>query len=320
MRIGFPEPNNSATNEAPQPTSAPQPTDLHEEAKNMFAQQIAAHVSAIGATAARASNWDIRDLLPDWVQRHLPDWAQKNSPPPAPEQMDWNAELQRRTARGQLLQLFGQFPDTTNSPARAQMVDDALRQGKVILSPKLNAFSEDPYADRVSLPVDPDRTGTVVVVSPYGPRQKENAPAGQMEFHPGVDFRNNDPQGPRRALSPKNGTILKIEPNSSVGGNQIFVLHDDGSMSGFAHTGALPGLGEGDEVYSGQQIGISDGSGTKNMHTHYSYYPPGTPIDPQTRKPINAGEHDPTASVRSPVVPITTVFQNFRASKDYSYK
>jgi len=327
MRVGFPEPKDTTVQEspppasAPQAASAPQPGDLHEEARNLIAQQIAAHVNAVGPAAARASALDVRDLLPDWVSRHLPDWARRKGPPAAPPEMSWDEELQRRTARGHLLQLFGQFPDTTNSPDRAQMVNDALRQGSVILSPKLNQFPEDPSTNHVQLPVDPDRTsGTVVVVSPYGPRHMDNAPPGLMEFHPGIDFRNRDRASPLRVLSPKNGTILRIEPNALKGGNQIFVLHDDGSISGFSHTGTLQGVEEGDEVHSGQQIGVSDGSGTIKMHTHYSYYPPGTPIDPQTRKPINTGEHDLSAGTRSPVDPFATVFQNFVPGRDYRYE
>jgi murein DD-endopeptidase MepM/ murein hydrolase activator NlpD len=158
----------------------------------------------------------------------------------------------------------------------------------IFLSGK-EAHPDDPYKDRVSWPVEPEvGDNNVVVRSPYGPRVRNN----RLEFHVGVDYRSRlaPPGGP--VFSPMNGTILRIEENSAEGGNQIFILHDDGSISGFSHTRVLKGLQEGDEVYVGQQIGNSDGSGTKAPdgkpapHTHHSYYPPGTPIDPLTLKPI----------------------------------
>jgi murein DD-endopeptidase MepM/ murein hydrolase activator NlpD len=83
---------------------------------------------------------------------------------------------------------------------------------------------------------------------------------------------------------------LRIEPNSKGGGNQIFVLLDDGTIVGFSHTKWMDGMQEGDEVYAGQQVGESDGSGTTEPHTHMSVYPPGTPIDEITAPPVLKGQ------------------------------
>lgn len=73
-----------------------------------------------------------------------------------------------------------------------------------------------------------------------------------------------------KIFSTQDGEVLTVNQNAR-GGNQIIILNDDGTVSGYAHTGALNGIKAGVEVYAGQQIGISDGSGTGAPHLHYTF-------------------------------------------------
>jgi hypothetical protein len=77
---------------------------------------------------------------------------------------------------------------------------------------------------------------------------------------------------------------------------------EQSSISAFFHTGSLKGMEEGDEVYAGQHVGYSDDSGVGRPHTHYSYFPPGTPIDPRTGLPMRGNDdHDRNAPARTQV-------------------
>jgi murein DD-endopeptidase MepM/ murein hydrolase activator NlpD len=221
------------------------------------------------------------------------------------------------------LEQLRQFGEDANSPDKQALLRSLIRQRPFArISPK-DPYPEDPYRDRTAWPVRPDASGKVTVRSPYGKRWLPGAPG--PEFHPGADFDN--PIG-GDVFAPKNGTILRIEPNSRGGGNQIFILCDDGSIIGISHTKWLEGMQEGDEVYAGQHVGVSDGSGTFSKrdgklhpHTHISLYPPGTPVDvllaPPTLKgaspseeyysarkpPWNPRDHDISAQTRLQVDP-----------------
>lgn len=132
------------------------------------------------------------------------------------------------------------------------------------------------------------------ITSGFGPRGKV-AP-GSSKNHNGVDF--DAPVG-TAIRSTHDGTIHTIgnEPGSS--GNFILIQNDDGSMSGYAHTGALPTLRQGQKVRSGERIGESDNSGrTTGPHLHYTYRP-GTKAQPATRK-------------TRPVDPFKTVFKGMK--------
>jgi len=85
--------------------------------------------------------------------------------------------------------------------------------------------------------------------------------------HNGVDIRN--PAG-GNALASDSGTILDVTQHPR-GGNQIRILHEDGSVSGYAHTRPRPGLQAGQPVNGGDVIGESDGSGGVTPHLHYTY-------------------------------------------------
>jgi murein DD-endopeptidase MepM/ murein hydrolase activator NlpD len=79
------------------------------------------------------------------------------------------------------------------------------------------------------------------------------------------------------------GEVIEVNYNRG-GGNQIFIRHKDGSISGYAHTVAAEGITKGTRVYGGQHIGNSDSSGYARLggaHLHYTYKP-GTPFSPAT--------------------------------------
>lgn len=237
------------------------------------------------------------------------------SPPPPIVHRTWDEELAARSQSGTRQNAFEEwgetfwsylgYPISPDEKLRRQKARELEAEGRrpMYFGPR-DPLPDDPYKDRVAWPVKPEPgKPDVVVVSPWG---KRTLPSGD-EFHPGVDFRNRKD---RPAFSPLNGTILRIERNAGGGGNQIFILNDDGSIVGFAHTGALDGLQEGDEVYAGQLIGMSDGSGGTPAkppvpHTHISYYPPGTPVDPRTRKPMQGpNPHDLSTKARTQSNPL----------------
>jgi RHS repeat-associated protein len=137
-----------------------------------------------------------------------------------------------------------------------------------------------PYtAPVISLPT---RTG--VVTEGFGPRI--HPVTGQAQQHNGTDFRA--PKG-AEILSTQDGKVASVT-SGGPGGNQIMVKNNDGSLSGYAHTGAAEGVKKGAEVTSGQVIGKSDGSGrATGAHLHYTYRPGSTqspattatkPVDP----------------------------------------
>ena len=103
--------------------------------------------------------------------------------------------------------------------------------------------------------------------------------------HNGVDIRAriNTP-----IFTTQDGAVTNVYTDSR-GGDQIIIQNNDGSISGYAHTGPLPTLTEGTNVSSGQQIGISNGSGGVVPHLHYTYRP-GTIENPAT---LNTSTVDP---------------------------
>ena len=111
-------------------------------------------------------------------------------------------------------------------------------------------------------------TNYPVVTGPYGPRGGG--------FHSGIDIRN--PSG-GTTYAVDSGIVIKAW-HDSRGGNQILILNDDGTVSGYAHT--TPNVKEGQRVTEGQPIGYSDDSGSGAPHLHYTYRPcPTCPkIDP----------------------------------------
>jgi RHS repeat-associated protein len=88
--------------------------------------------------------------------------------------------------------------------------------------------------------------------------------------HNGADMPNpvGDP-----IVAPEGGTV-KIVPNSGAGGNEVFVTTPNGNVWGNAHTGAAPGLENGQWVDEGQVIGHTDTSGdSRGGHDHVTFRP-----------------------------------------------
>jgi murein DD-endopeptidase MepM/ murein hydrolase activator NlpD len=104
-------------------------------------------------------------------------------------------------------------------------------------------------------------TDHLLVTSEYGDREIEGTP----DFHNGVDLRA-PLESPIRAVD--DGIVTEVLTNS-VGGNQIRILHPDGYVSGYAHTGAV--VEPGQKVKRGGVIGYSDGSGGVKPHLHLTY-------------------------------------------------
>jgi murein DD-endopeptidase MepM/ murein hydrolase activator NlpD len=262
--------------------------------------------------------------IPEEHQRTWLEWLQSLIESPEPKlpvevtprsDVGWDEELRQRAAAGarnrHRQEQFDNYraqsgkPISPDEQLKRDIAADLRRRGKepLYFSPKA-AHPDDPYKDRTAWPAQPqfqDGETDVTVVSPWGLRFNDT------NFHPGLDFRNRPG---RPAFSPKNGTILAIS-QSPRGGNEVFILLDDGSIVSFAHTRALDDgqgrkLDVGDEVYAGQLIGWSDGSGVDGSgkpvtaHTHISYYPPGTPVDPDTKKPLQGPRpHDPSTMART---------------------
>ena len=83
--------------------------------------------------------------------------------------------------------------------------------------------------------------GAGPVTSPYGPRGSG--------FHYGMDI-GNPLGGP--VVASDGGTVISVAPGPN-GENQVIILNDDGSVSGYAHL--VQGISVGDHVDEGQVIG-----------------------------------------------------------------
>ena len=100
-----------------------------------------------------------------------------------------------------------------------------------------------------------------VITAPFG------EPRGGGRGHSGVDLRAR--MG-APIFAPFRGTVRSVFAGGR-GGDSILIDNADGSVSGFAHTGALNGLRSGQTVRPGQQIGVSNGSGTGAPHLHLTH-------------------------------------------------
>jgi RHS repeat-associated protein len=135
--------------------------------------------------------------------------------------------------------------------------------------PSSTSADQQAQKQQPALPVNPTANGKIVITSSFGPREAPTP--GASTNHNGVDYRNPE-GGP--VYAPQDGTVDFAGPRSP-GGNTIRISNDDGSQNGFAHTAPAEGIVEGAKVTRGQQVGVSDGSGTKDAHTHMTYTPPG---------------------------------------------
>ncbi len=124
------------------------------------------------------------------------------------------------------------------------------------------------------------------ITSLFGMRR--NGATGAMEGHKGLDI------GAARGtpvIAAQSGTIIKHYTSSSYG-NVIFIKHDDGRETRYAHLNHFqPGYGVGSYVNQGAIIGYVGNTGkSRGDHLHFEIRENGTPIDP-----LKAIKSDPLA-------------------------
>ena len=119
-----------------------------------------------------------------------------------------------------------------------------------------------------------------LITSEFGDRDIDDDGVKES-FHNGIDARARLGSS---IFATDGGTVLDVGSNPR-GGNQIRILHEDGSVSGYAHTGAV--VEPGQQVRQGEIIGHSDGSSTIHPHLHYTYRPKlgAPPVDPRSFLP-----------------------------------
>jgi murein DD-endopeptidase MepM/ murein hydrolase activator NlpD len=183
--------------------------------------------------------------------------------------------------RDGLLRPGGETERTLDRVVKPEMLAQAQKPA--------GAAAQQPGGVSISSPVTKQ-----TVIRGFGPRPRPLPGASTM--HNGVDFKA--PLG-TAIHSTHDGTVKTIGNEPASSGNFILIQNDDGSMSGYAHTGALPALRQGQKVRSGQRIGESDNSGrTTGPHLHYTYRP-GTKAQPASRR-------------TRPVDPLKTVFKGMK--------
>lgn len=199
---------------------------------------------------------------------------------PLPE--NWAAQLMVSARRHGLSDRLGELHDTLKpeqkaGPNGADWRDALDARVLAFTAPRDATATAHPVAAEVvasAAPVSSDMCWPVaagpegpVITSPFGPRRAPEA--GASTFHPGVDFQAH---AGTPIQTPQAGVVIEAGPRAK-GGGTIMVQYDDGSLGGFAHTGAMPGLKVGDRVGACTVIGVSDGSGTNNPHLHYTFRP-----------------------------------------------
>ena len=165
----------------------------------------------------------------------------------------------------------------TSRPAESKAEDVQNRVVKPMLLAQAQkpagAAAQQPGGATISWPV-----AKPVISSGFGPRPRPLPGASTM--HRAIDF--DAPLG-AAIRSTQDGKVHTIGNEPASSGNFILIQNDDGSMSGYAHTGVISTLRQGQRVRSGQKIGVSNGSGNiTKPHLHYTYRP-GTQAQPAIR-------------------------------------
>ena len=120
--------------------------------------------------------------------------------------------------------------------------------------------------------------GSGVVTSEFG---EITATRGNRP-HNGIDISN--PLG-GKVVASDSGTVISTAPSSN-GTNQVIILNNDGSVSGYAHVSST--LAKGQRVSEGEIVGTTDVSGlSTGPHIHYTYKPNrnSSRIDPRVHLP-----------------------------------
>lgn len=151
------------------------------------------------------------------------------------------------------------------------LAHSANESGKTLLE-RINEKLTKIMRGTVSWPTDHS-----TVTSSFDP-ERVHPVTGATRPHNGTDIRARLGDS---IYATQVGTVTEISL-SQRGGNQIIIRNLDGSISGYAHVGAVDGISIGSQVTSGQLIATSDGSGVGTApHLHYTYRP-GTVFHPAT--------------------------------------
>lgn len=120
----------------------------------------------------------------------------------------------------------------------------------------------------------------------------------EWRLHAGIDLVSQPGPGPVVAAAA--GTVSDVSWSDS-GGNRVAIEHAGGITTRYLHLAESSNLGVGEQVYSGQQVGVegSTGASTGN-HLHFEVRVDGEPIDPapfmlSRGAPLNGAAVPPTS-------------------------
>lgn len=117
------------------------------------------------------------------------------------------------------------------------------------------------------------------VTSGFGGRPDPTDP-DHSHFHPGIDFSAHTGTP---VLSPWDGKVKSVYGgNSSAGGFQLIIEHNNGYTTGYAHLREAPALSPGQKVKQGKIIAYTGGTGTHTTgpHLHFTLRKNGNLVDP----------------------------------------
>ncbi|MBI5137535.1 MAG: M23 family metallopeptidase [Nitrospirae bacterium] len=158
------------------------------------------------------------------------------------------------------------FPPDSPPPRKRLPIDDFLELGST--PPALMAQASGDASTARQTDSQPETklewpTDHRVYRNGFGSRTL----AGKPDFHTGMDIRAHKGD---RVKAADHGQVIDVS-HTEKGGNQIRIRHEDGSITGYAHT--RPTVKMGQTVDRGETIGHSDGSGNVVPHLHFTYRP-----------------------------------------------
>ncbi|MDO5067446.1 MAG: peptidoglycan DD-metalloendopeptidase family protein [Propionibacteriaceae bacterium] len=115
------------------------------------------------------------------------------------------------------------------------------------------------------------------ITSPFGPRRSPIS--GRAELHTGIDLASASRRAPILAAS--SGTVTRVENLGARSyGRWIEIDHGSGTRTRYAHLDSVK-VAVGDQVTTGQQIGVEGASGgVTGAHLHFEVRRGGTAVDP----------------------------------------